>query len=1071
MNGQNTMKAAVALYLTVSLSIGTSCFAAETRPSALAIIAPVESENDGGAVVADLLTVALSHLNQINLVERDRIADALKELEFSSSVRINEAGSLRIGRLVAADLVLIVNEAEGSRGRTFRIRAIECLTGIRVVDCLVEGRTEAAVRRAVHRLTAAAQRLQQSAPSRQYVAVSSITSVESGTLLLPLASQLSTLLELDMQNISGVTVLERDQLQQLRKEESLTGASVKLRASTSLISGTIRRVNTAEVLVKLEIDALTGSHPAKFDVRVSSQDVSEIRIAIAKAISEYFQTTSSSPRLALRPFDIEDEVVELRLRYNWLWRNDRLAEAARLAETAAALGQNSRDLSAAIQLHSRHAIRLEENRHYASALIAAIRAHQLREPLVAAIARQGHASTLLTAFNPHVTIPRSELTRKVKRLSDELDKLRLRHFDTAIEHMGAPSRFPHLSNRLLWGCYFAESGSQFTERCMPILAKLLSMLEDETIARDIRVNGRVRLIHDLGQVSLNLQVRLAVNARPHRGMARDWDISEVRSFFELLVSNSDPLLQIVGFHGLLRLPGDAGRDSAMSLLRLMMRNSVPRGLPYSSQAIQVVCRFPDRAYERLKGCEELQIISSEVFGSRDNHPNPDIFNRCAAEFARYQFPEMEPDDAFELAEHLTRYLMTDASSGVSRSDRSRLRLQINEQYRKAIARPVNPSIESGDSSPWDNFSIRKILFGPSRQDTMRNSAFFRPLRYVRRVVLDRSERARMKDEQVIVFCSTSRPATMAVFRSSIRGGRTRESAQIKCGKKPLVSTAPDGRLFIATDPGELVILDGDSVRTIDEHEGLPGKHVLDLEWFEDSLFISCEGTLVRFHPGEGRFETLASGFERNSQTPFSNTGRWMMVGLHGDQESNTLWLTVRPSANGSAKDLAGLWTLRLDSDGTSIFEPVGNRASDCTGVLPADDWLIFNRHGQWNRIHRLTRKEQPLHAYMALRNTRTPGTVSLTKRSALVVGDHIIRSDGTIFAPDGESYRRSDVLAATDLISTSEGFLAGRHRQLAPGVVYQLLEFKHSVESGSTSQLQTVNQKSAAGATSPTPDD
>jgi TolB-like protein len=82
--------------------------------------------------LADLVATDLSRSARVNIVERSRLGEVLRELDLASSGRVDSASAPRVGRLVSAERLIFGSVEPLDDGRTIRIgaRIGEVTTGV-----------------------------------------------------------------------------------------------------------------------------------------------------------------------------------------------------------------------------------------------------------------------------------------------------------------------------------------------------------------------------------------------------------------------------------------------------------------------------------------------------------------------------------------------------------------------------------------------------------------------------------------------------------------------------------------------------------------------------------------------------------------------------------------------------------------------------------------------------------------------------------------------------------------------------------------------------------------------------
>ncbi|TVS16323.1 MAG: hypothetical protein EA424_14355, partial [Planctomycetaceae bacterium] len=99
-----------------------------------AIVAATELQESG---LGDLLTARLSRHEpdepEIELVERDRLDAALRELELAACLGPQDGPQrMRLGQLLRADVLVLLSVEQRERQRTVRIVIAQCTTGVRL---------------------------------------------------------------------------------------------------------------------------------------------------------------------------------------------------------------------------------------------------------------------------------------------------------------------------------------------------------------------------------------------------------------------------------------------------------------------------------------------------------------------------------------------------------------------------------------------------------------------------------------------------------------------------------------------------------------------------------------------------------------------------------------------------------------------------------------------------------------------------------------------------------------------------------------------------------------------------
>ena len=204
---------------------------AEDRHSRLAIISAVEGKQS--PLEAFLLSEA-SGLGGMEFLERAEIARAMEEQNLNASGLLQPDKAIELGRLLSADILLLIEPEAGGTESSLRIRAVETQGGIRLLDRQTapvpkepeRSRLLADLRRCVRKSHVPQDK-------RHYVAAVGFRSEELGNSLTAEAQILGALLEQDLAAMPSVVMLERKNVGQLTAEQTLAGLAPRLAAHGS----------------------------------------------------------------------------------------------------------------------------------------------------------------------------------------------------------------------------------------------------------------------------------------------------------------------------------------------------------------------------------------------------------------------------------------------------------------------------------------------------------------------------------------------------------------------------------------------------------------------------------------------------------------------------------------------------------------------------------------------------------------------------------------------------------------------------------------------------------------------
>ena len=131
-------------------------------------------ENPLAAKTADLLLAELSRGHDVCLVEREQVAEVLRELKLGPAGLLSGASRLRLGALLAAETFIYIDCPSKGSSSTVRIRLIETRTGIILWTGFHSGPQPLDVAKCVTELKRAQHKLRVSDQKRIYVGVMGI---------------------------------------------------------------------------------------------------------------------------------------------------------------------------------------------------------------------------------------------------------------------------------------------------------------------------------------------------------------------------------------------------------------------------------------------------------------------------------------------------------------------------------------------------------------------------------------------------------------------------------------------------------------------------------------------------------------------------------------------------------------------------------------------------------------------------------------------------------------------------------------------------------------------------------
>jgi len=893
------------------------------------------------------------------------------------------------------------------------------------LDHLAAGSVDKAAESVTSVLLATRLRMLTQDAARHYIGSLGITSVEPGTLLMPVARSLSLLLEWDLQRQPSVFVLEREQLQRLRQEESLTGRELSLRRASVQLAGTIRRIDDGNgVEIKLELKRLDGTGSAKFTVKVDSIEPSEIRQALSQAVLSQL-SSDLPPAVDASPID---EMAQIRLRRDWLAPNRRGEEAFRHADAAIALDPLENDFRRHIQIHNSYAKGKLGRRIFDEALPIVIRVQEVRSQLNSFLLRnEDFAGPLVFSFEPHIDLPNDKNLERRLPLKHQFDAIRQAEYQRVYKFrkQHGESTLPLVIQNLRFCASVAETSKQFNETAMPLLDEALAELKQPTLPEEFRSEMQQQLFVALIELSARIEdEKRRAGIHWFTKCERPWDIALIRPFFDRLATNDDIDLQIVGHHGLIRVPGDEGLKSADRMVELFIERPKPP---------EFQLRFALwRALDRLQGTPSLETMFERIYGSSDTAPDPVVFARLGApmvnQLNQFMF-RADRDTQVSWGNHLYKLLASETGELLE----PQLVVRMDQTARRFIdGRPLgkqmadSPSLRRPTAAEglWTQYRQIELPLSPGPKRFSRGGKIVQPS-HLMGVTFDSTEapgRIPIPDQLVLSWWSSNRQ--IALHRYRLSDGQHSQFGKVPgFGQMPFHSGLPvvnfGDAWFTATRfEGLAGLVNGQSVN-LGESAGGPGDLISDIAWFEDSLLVSSPGSLMRYSPKTGRFETLMSSLSKEDSGQFDGGKSWKMDGMTVDASTRSVWMRVRSVDD----DRRGIWKCEMNDAGNLSFRRVVDYPlNSCSPVTAAGEWLYFNRGGQWHRIHRKTETVEALPAY---RSIPPEMAQSLWRGRLVIVNDHIIMARSkSIFSPDGKVHVLRDPTQWSQLLPTENGFIA-----------------------------------------------
>ncbi|MEO8495039.1 MAG: CsgG/HfaB family protein, partial [Planctomycetota bacterium] len=278
--------------LIVCLSMGDATFAESDKKS----LAVVSAEDAGSQAFADLLSVELSRHDDVSLVERDRIQAALSELKLNASGLVAAERQVEFGKIIAADVVLLVEQAKSVQPPSLHITCVETRTGLQLTSVFVRAKAADELERvAKDTIREILQRSHLPEDKRLYVGVAGVHSDEPGQTLTPVAQALTACLIHDLQRSPGVFVLERRHLRQLTAERDLTGIDLALKSSAILVEvGLGRDERGTSFRGTIRLTTSSGQAVKRGTLETETIDFPTVRHALSEKVVALLGGTSTT---------------------------------------------------------------------------------------------------------------------------------------------------------------------------------------------------------------------------------------------------------------------------------------------------------------------------------------------------------------------------------------------------------------------------------------------------------------------------------------------------------------------------------------------------------------------------------------------------------------------------------------------------------------------------------------------------------------------------------------------------------------------------------------------------------
>ena len=310
--------------------------ASTAAPGRLAIVA----EDPAIAPAADLLTVAFSHMQGVQVLERAEIERVCREQALSAGNR----DYLKLGQILAANGLLLLSPAP--RGGALEARLIAVEPGV-VIDAVlspspVEDRAQWADGLAKH-FAPLLSKLEVSATQAVPISIVQLHSAVRSPASLELERQASLLAAVRLSHQRELFVLERQRMQRLTAEKQFQPPDNSAFWNGSyLLEGVLDRDSYTEDTVTLHARLVPprGGSPIPFEVRSRRTNLVDLANQLADKVSAALNLSRSSV-----PWQPADEARRYFAEAQWAYHWDLYRETAVACEASWALGAQTKEVA------------------------------------------------------------------------------------------------------------------------------------------------------------------------------------------------------------------------------------------------------------------------------------------------------------------------------------------------------------------------------------------------------------------------------------------------------------------------------------------------------------------------------------------------------------------------------------------------------------------------------------------------------------------------------------------------------------------------------------------------------
>ncbi len=880
---------------------GFPCARAADPPPPTVAIVPTATARSG---LADLLTADLSTDAGVRLVERQAVARVVDELKLGAGG--DAAAELKLGQLLAADAVVMLEAGSGETPPRVRVRVVESRTGIRLADeewVAADLVTDRAALLAG--LRAGLQKFRVPPEGRRLVGIVGLRSEEEVGPVVATARALTVFAEQDLQRLPGVVVLEREQLRRLTTERDLTGTELDLRASASLLEGSLRREGDTFVIA-LALVPLKDGKPLERTITTPGT-TNDARDAIAKALAGMLAARVEA--VAAGP---TAEANLLLQRARKLLSFGDATQASRLAEAAYVLRPCQETFALAASL-SQAALPADANA--VDVAQAGLRQAELigdfYERTTESLAWEAlfPVELLHSVWSP-LPAPASAEEAEIR---DRIRAVERATADRVLAFRRAAER-PTTGYVLLRQLALAELLAPGTPRAsaadfMRYVTDLHRELATEARARRLPdgpaytigsddspvVDGGHRIVFAREVFAKRHHEALVAALTNRRGRPA---VDEIAPLVDGLVADADPALRIIGWWCRLNEPGPRGLAVAERILDVCFRRTGPPWTLDEVECYKTVAQIAAEAVQRLAAEGRAAAYTEALVAEAERRGDGGIVMGHYDAFARLVLSDPGRAGGFrDRVESLltARMYPSDMRLPILRWRRA-IRSGLDEQAgRGRFAAPPTPPV-----GPWAEYVIEPVTFTNA------------PPGHPRLVAASVDRRAADESRAIQLLWASAAPAPRTpdapatwahvLTRCGPAGGQLAEVAAFDL-PTPSITTlcAGDGRFFIGTADRGLFVVDGRGVTAIGDAEGLPSNTVGAMAWLDGRLYMGVPRGLATYAPDTGA-ATLASAASVVPRHQLDGGEPYAVIGILADPVRHRLWMTVAGDRSRS-----GLW--------------------------------------------------------------------------------------------------------------------------------------------------------------------